>query len=339
MANLSGMVPQQPEFKGFAVGLAVSAGIYLVYKCLNLFNYSNNRHSSRVIINGREVYENTIQGSGRVAEKIIALAAFNTISMRCIGNLSVYPDTCNQLTIEADDNLLDYFGVSLDNHALALIHTHQNMCFTPRNPIKFTLKTNSILSRVDARDSNQITLFDGVAFDSSQNMSFSAHDLSDIVVKTDLPTSNFNMNFTAKDSSKIKIEKPIRCQEFDCCSQDGAKIVCYAMNAKRGTIKAWDSGYFGCSELNVDDLVANCGDSGTCKITGGVAKTALLTAKDSGKFNAPNLSITESCKGTASDSGSISCKATGTVSIPQYDCGKFTNYGAPKQVKQKEKCK
>lgn len=100
-------------------------------------------------INGRTFSINSehINGSGTIVTEDRAVSGFDKVDLQSIGNLTIIEGDKESLTIEADDNLMEYITTDVFNNALE-IGMEPNISIDPSRAIEYTLTVKSLSSIV-----------------------------------------------------------------------------------------------------------------------------------------------------------------------------------------------
>jgi len=84
-----------------------------------------------------------VQGSGNVVEEEFEATNFTGVSLETIGNLYVEMGSEESLTVEADDNLIEYFEVEVDE-GLLTIAGRPGANLQPAGPVNFYLTAEDL---------------------------------------------------------------------------------------------------------------------------------------------------------------------------------------------------
>lgn len=85
----------------------------------------------------------TVQGSGNVVEESRAVSDFTGVNLATIGNLAIEIGNSESLTIEAEDNLMEYFETEVRNGTL-FIETRPNVRLDTTQPVNYYLTVTEL---------------------------------------------------------------------------------------------------------------------------------------------------------------------------------------------------
>ncbi|MBZ0294659.1 MAG: DUF2807 domain-containing protein [Anaerolineae bacterium] len=101
---------------------------------------------------------NTVQGSGNIITAEREVSGFSSVQVNLGADLELVQSSSESLSIEADDNLMDYITTEVQNGKL-IVATPENTSLTPSNTIKLHLGFDT-LNAVDILGSSAITADD-----------------------------------------------------------------------------------------------------------------------------------------------------------------------------------
>lgn len=104
---------------------------------------------SACTIDGHTISINTerINGSGTIVTEDRSVSGFDKVDLQSIGNLTIVEGDKESLTIEADDNLMEYITAEVFNNTLE-IGMEPNINIDPSHDIEYTLTVKSLSSIV-----------------------------------------------------------------------------------------------------------------------------------------------------------------------------------------------
>ena len=85
----------------------------------------------------------TVRGSGKAAEEMREVSSFTGVELATIGNLYIELGEKEELRIEADDNLLQYFETRVRDGTLE-IGDRDRVTLLPREPVRFSLTVKEL---------------------------------------------------------------------------------------------------------------------------------------------------------------------------------------------------
>lgn len=100
------------------------------------------------------VESQTIRGSGRIDQEKRRVGSFTGVNLATFGNLYIELGRKEQLIIEAEDNLLEYFEVYVRGDIL-IIKTQRGVRLRPKKPVKYYLTVKK-LDKIIASSSGNI---------------------------------------------------------------------------------------------------------------------------------------------------------------------------------------
>jgi hypothetical protein len=84
-----------------------------------------------------------VTGSGRVTEKVVEVGDFTGVELATFGNLTIETGDEEELRIEAEDNLIEYFEVAVYGDTLE-IRTRPGVLLRPTRPVYFYLTVKEL---------------------------------------------------------------------------------------------------------------------------------------------------------------------------------------------------
>ena len=96
---------------------------------------------------------NLVNGSGKLAQKTIALSGITEVELTTIGELTIQMGDPESLVIEAEDNLLEFFETAVDGN-IVIIKTRPNTSIRTNRPVKYTLTLKSVIDLATSSSGN-----------------------------------------------------------------------------------------------------------------------------------------------------------------------------------------
>ena len=95
----------------------------------------------------------TIRGSGRIDQEKRQVGSFTGVNLATFGNLYIELGRKEQLIIEAEDNLLEYFEVFVRGDIL-IIKIQRGVRLRPKKPVKYYLKVRELNKIISSSSGN-----------------------------------------------------------------------------------------------------------------------------------------------------------------------------------------
>jgi uncharacterized RmlC-like cupin family protein len=260
-------------------------------------------------------------GSGHAKTETRNVSGFDSVMLATSGDLTVKTGSETRLTIEADDNILDYLTSDVSNGTLEL-STKPNSSLVVHTPIRYTL-TIAELSGVQLLGSGDI---DAEAL-SGEKVSIESAGSGDLTVAT-LETGMLEINMMGSGDVKVNAGAATDASIEVVGSGDlFAEGLGIAGAGNDISIHSLGSGRIHLGGLTAKVLNVNMSGSGDVTITAGEADELVLEILGSGTLHAQDVKF-----GTAqtklNGSGSTTIWVTGTLNASLLGSGDLLYYGS-----------
>jgi hypothetical protein len=240
----------------------------------------------------------TVRGSGRVVEKTFEVSDFSGVELATFGELVIEIGEEESVRVEAEENLIDYFEVTVENGMLK-IDNRDFVALHPTKPVKFYLTAREL---------------DTIVLSGSGNVD--APDLEGEQISITISGSG---DLRADDLSAGEIALKI----------DGSGTLEVAGNqAGRQEIAVSGSGDVRIDDLEADELEVRVSGSGNVRVSGGEAKEQRVAVHGSGDYHAGGLA-SEEANVTITGSGSADVRVSGRLEARITGSGDVRYAGSP----------
>lgn len=240
-------------------------------------------------------FAQTIKGDGNIVKKDIAVSGFNKINSLGSFNVFISQSESEKLTVEGDDNLMQYFSAEVSGKELNLSFTKGSI-----SPTKFdvyvTVKELNKLSGVGSGDVKSLNTIKSDKFKlehvGSGNLDFS-------VSSTDL-----KVEITGSGDSKVTADAT-NCS----VEHTGSGNMIFNFDNPKGNVKAEHTGS-GDMTAKINSMNAMIDNNGSGNLTAeGSAANLKLESNGAGKFKGESFT-TDSLKVELNGSGDVKLNCT-----------------------------
>lgn len=239
-----------------------------------------------------------IRGSGNVVEETRSLSGVDGVDLGTFGDLTIQIGDQESLTIQAEDNLIEYFETQVRGGTLH-IETRSGVNLRATEPVRFTLTVMG-LERVAVSGSGDIQIPDL----ESDEFSIDIGGSGDITMG-DLTADRMTVDIGG--SGDVTTES----------------LTVSAFNTEIG-----GSGDILVAELNGETLSLDVNGSGSLRIEGGQVKDQGIDVNGSGKYTAGDLA-SENAQVQVDGSGNVTIWVGGSLDVDINGSGNVRYYGSP----------
>ncbi|MCB2203537.1 DUF2807 domain-containing protein [bacterium] len=197
-----------------------------------------------------------VSGSGNTAKDVRTFSALHGVRLSTIGDLRVEVGDRNQLTIEADDNLLKYFATSVDDGILR-IKVEDGVSMRTHSAVRFHLVTTS-LDYLSTSSSGDIVAKDL----KEKEVHISASSSGDITVRD---IDGKRVHLSTSSSGDLRIAN-LMAQELEVSLSSSGDVTIREGSAERQEVRISSSGDYDAVGLRTQRATIKTSSSGDAKV-------------------------------------------------------------------------
>ncbi|MBN1453762.1 MAG: DUF2807 domain-containing protein [Anaerolineales bacterium] len=220
-----------------------------------------------------------IPGSGKIVEEVRDVSGYSQIVFSAPGELTIEQNGHEGLTVEADDNLLQYIHTSVQGDVLYIYVEPNVIQLYPSKPIHYTLDVVT-LTRVTLNGSGVIRSDELIA----SNLDFDLNGSGDILI-ADVKSQNSTL---ALDGSGEYRFGSFMTSQFTVSVDGSGDIAMQEVIAKTADLEIDGSGKLAMTDVIADTLNVKVDGSGDSTLSGEVNHQA-IAIHGSGSYDAGDL--------------------------------------------------
>lgn len=242
----------------------------------------------------------SVSGSGKVIAETRDISGFTAVTLEGIGEVTIEQGTRESLTIEAEDNLIEYFDITVKNSTLiiGIKDEYQTVSLQPTQPVKF---------QVTVRDLEAVTLAG-----------------SGSITTGDLETTNFDISLLG--SGHITTGN-LTTEAVTINLAGSGNISIGKVTANSLSSSTLGSGGITIEKLTADSVDVSIPGSGDLTLTGTVGDQQ-IDIRGSGSYEASGLQ-SESATISIAGSGDVFLAVSDSLNVDILGSGDVTYSGQP----------
>lgn len=263
----------------------------------------------------------TVKGSGEVFTKTLQFKGINAVELATIGDMYIEFGNKEELTIKAEDNIIDYFEIEMIGETLR-IDLKEKISLRPSKPIKYYLTVKSLESLATTSAGDIIAPdFDG--------------DKLKVKVSSagDIELGNLNINdleITMSSAGDVTF-KTFNGDQIDVSISSAGDLHADKIIAEEAEIVLRSAGDARINYLAVKSLDVSISSAGDVRIDDGEVAKLEVRQSSSGDFRAENV-ICQNAKVRTSSSGDASLQVSLYLDAKTSSSGSIYFRGNPETV-------